>query len=397
MATILTPLEFTATATLERRLFRKKVLPIDSINYNGRTIDFTREYLEGIVEAFNNGAFDNVPLQFADANNSHTNDPDRYRGDVVGMSLEDDGLYVTVAATQKGAEILQENPKLGISARIVNGYDRADGKHFSAAMQHVLATHDPRIPGLGAWDTVESFSNDANGGIIDLTAEKFGVKNSDSKDDSVSEKDNSLSAEELTALRALLADLDNADADAETDADEAEDENAEELTDEELNALIAELDAESDPESEPVDPEANADQRELASAGAELSNSDSEALELANQTALELSRVKAELSEQRWKNERAMFIREYGITPAILDMAAPVLKSEGQTVELSNGEKTDSSAVMRQVLTEFGKMVKVLDLGNELGSGIEGEQDLNAEAAAKRDETTKALRAMMGN
>lgn len=395
MSTILTPLEFTGTQTLERRLFRKKVLPISSISYNGRTIDFTREYLENIVASFNDGAFDNVPLQFADATNSHTNAVERYRGDVVAMSLEEDGLYVTVAATPDGAKFLQENPRLGISARIVNGYDRADGKHYPVAMQHVLATHDPRIPGLGMWDSVESLSNDADGGIIDLTAEKFGVKKSDSEDVPVSEKDNSLSAEELAKLRALLADFDNVEAEAETDADEAEvTDEAPELTDEELNELIEQMEAE---EATETPAEAEAEEPELVAAGAELSNTDSEALELANQTALELSRVKAELSEQRWKNEKAMFIREYGITPAILDLAAPVLKSEGQTVELSNGETTDASAVMRQVLTEFGKITKVLDLGNELGSAAEGEEDLNAEAAARRDETTRALRAMMGN
>lgn len=399
MATILTPLEFSATQTLERRLFRKKVLPIDSINYNGRTIDFTREYLEGIVNSFNNGAFDNVPLQFADADNGHTNAPERYHGDVVAMSLEDDGLYVTVAATPKGAEVLQENPRLGISARIVNGYERSDGKHYPAAMQHVLATHDPRIPGLGVWETVESFSNTTEDGIINLTAEKFGVKTIETKDNSVAEKDEALSADELTKLRALLADLENPEEpDAETDAEvdaEADEEDAPELSDDELNELIAELEGETSSDEADSDEEAEVEEPELA--GASLSNENNDALELANQNALELSRVKAELADARWKTERSMFIREYGITPAILDLAAPVLKSEGQTVELSNGETSDASAVMRQVLTEVGKITQMLDLSNELGSGVEGEEDLNAAAAAKRDETTRAVREMLGN
>jgi hypothetical protein len=400
MATILTPLEFSGTQVLSRRLFRKKVLPIDSISYNGRKIDFTRDYLTGIVESFNNGAYDNVPLQFADADNRHTNDPTRYNGDVVDMSLEDDGLYVTVAATSDGAKILEENPKLGISARIVNEYDRSDGKHFPAAMQHVLATHDPRIPGLGPWSSVENYSNDDQDDILDLTAQKFGepdkLKKS-KKGKSVAKKDDGLSDAELLKLRSLLADLDEADEDGSGDNDDVTDEvESDELSEDELNELLAEVEAEleAEGESEPVEPET----REPVSAGAsaELSN-DSEALELANQTALELSQVKAELAESRWKTEREMFMRNYGIPPALLDLAAPVLKSDGQTVELSNGETSDSSAVMRQVLTEFGKLTKVLDLGNEVGSSAEGETDENAEAAAKRDETTKALRAMMGN
>jgi hypothetical protein len=396
MSTILTPLEFSGTQTLSRRLFRKKVLPIDSINYNGRKIDFTREYLNSIVESFNNGAYDNVPLQFADSDNRHTNDPTRYNGDVVDMSLEADGLYVTVAATAEGAKWLEENPKLGISARIVNEYDRSDGKHFKAAMQHVLATHDPRIPGLGPWSSVENYSNDDQDDILDLTAQKFDEPEKTKKTKkgkSVAKKDDGLSDAELLKLRSLLADLDEVD-DGSGDNDDVTDESDEELSDEELNELLAEVEAEleAENESEPVDPET----REPVGAGAELSN-DNEALELANQTALELSQVKAELAETRWKTEREMFMRNYGIPPALLDLAAPVLKSEGQTVELSNGESSDTSAIMRQVLTEFGKLTKVLDLGNEMGSSAEGETDETAEAAARRDETTKALRAMMGN
>lgn len=393
MSTILTPLEFSGTQTLSRRLFRKKVLPIDSISYNGRKIDFTREYLNNIVESFNNGAYDNVPLQFADADNKHTNDPTRYNGDVVDMSLEDDGLYVTVAATSEGAKFLEENPKLGISARIVNEYDRSDGKHFPAAMQHVLATHDPRIPGLGPWSSVENYSNDDQDDILDLTAEKFDKPKKPKKGKSVAKKDDGLSDAELLKLRSLLADLDEVD-EGDEDGSGDNDDVTDELSEDELNALLAEVEAEleAENESEPVDPET----REPVSAGAELSN-DNEALELANQTALELSQVKAELAETRWKTEREMFMRNYGIPPALLDLAAPVLKSEGQTVELSNGESSDSSAIMRQVLTEFGKLTKVLDLGNEMGSSAEGETDETAEAAARRDETTKALRAMMGN
>lgn len=394
MSTILTPLEFAGTAQLERRLFRKKVLPVASIDYNGRKIDFTREYLKGIVDAFNDGAYDNVPLQFAKDDNGHNNDVERHRGDVVAMSLEDDGLYVTVAATPKGAEVLQSNPRMGISARIVNGYDRSDGKHYPAAMQHILGCNDPRIPGLGVWDSVDSFSN-AECDTINLTAESYDEPVIETKDIPVAEeKDTGLSADELTKLRALLSDLSSADADAEEAEAEPEAETpSDELTDDELNALIAEL--EDEPEAEA---EAKTEAKEPALAGTELSNEQNDkTLELANQTALELSQVKAELAETRWKNERQMFIREYGVTPAILDLAAPLMRSEGQTVELSNGESADSASVMRQVLTEFGKITKVLDLSAELGSSAEGEEDLNADAAARRDETTRAIRAMMGN
>lgn len=377
--TFLTPFEFAATQALSRRLFRKKVLPVSSIDYNGRKIEFSKDYLIKMVDAFDDGAFDNVPLQFADAQNQHTNDPDRYRGDVVAMSLENDGLYVTVAATPEGAKVLEENPKLGISARIINNYDRSDSKHYDAAVQHVLATHDPRIPGLGAWENVENYSNNSEHAIIDLSDEKFAKPEKQKKEKSVA--DNKLTDTELEALRALLSKSET----------QTEEDNSDELTDDELNALLAEVDAELEAEAG-----TEADDNELVDAGAELSNSKLEALELARKSdALELAQVRDELDEQRWSNERVMFAKDYGIPPSIVDLAKPVLKGAKNVVELSNGKTVDAGAIMREVFTELGKQIKLLDLSNELGSGLEGDTSKADEAKARAERTT-ALRSELG-
>lgn len=385
MTNILTPFEFSGTETLSRRLYRKKVLPVGSISYNGRKIDFTKDYLNTMVQSFNDGAFDNIPLQFADADNKHTNAPERYRGDVVAMSLQDDGLYVTVAATPEGAKILEENPKLGISARIINDYDRADGKHYAAAMQHVLATHDPRIPGLGSWDNVDSFSNADESDIIDLTGKEFSPPKTE-KEKSVPEKNDALSDDELSRLREFLAELDEVPETEEVNDEAESGEGDDELTEAELDALIEALSEVE--ETETVDPEP-----ELADAS--LSNTDSKALELANEQGIELARIRAELDESKWANERDALMRTTGLPPAVLDLAAPLLKGS-KTVELSNGEKTDAGKIMRDVLAEVGKLAKLLDLSNELGSYNEAPDDSN-EATERRNETTKAVRAMMGN
>lgn len=390
MNSILTPFDFTGTQTLSKRLFRKRVLPIDSISYDGRTIDFTHEYLDTMVKAFNDSAFDNIPLQFADADNRHTNDPERHRGDVVAMSLESDGLYVTVAATPEGAKVLESNPKLGISARIINDYDRADGKHYNAAMQHVLATPDPRIPGLGPWSSVDSFSNSSESDIIDLTAEKFAAKNIQ-KEKSVPAKKDTFTEDEITRLRDFLTELD-ADADDGTEAEttdaETSAEDNSELTDAELADLIASLDADTSTEEVKTP--------ELSDAALSNPNAD-KALELANAQATELTRIRNELDESKWANERVALMRNLGLPPAVLDMAKPLLKGDGHILEFSNGDKVDAGKVMRDVLQEVGKLAKLLDLSNEIGSSVEADPDTSAEASAKRDETTKAVRAMMGN
>lgn len=381
---ILTPMEFTGTQQLSRQLFRKKVLPVGSIDYNGKKIDFTPEYLNTVVKSYNDGAFDNIPLQFADKNNNHTNAVEAYRGDVVGMSLEDDGLYVTVAATAAGAKALSENPALGISARIINDYDRADGKHYDAAVQHVLATHDPRIPGLGPWATVDSFSNEDSFDTMDLTAKEFAGKKKTKKEKSVPDKDK-LSNDELKQLRDLLNELNSEEAPVDAPED-VEDE----LTDEELQGLLDAL-AEDEEAAPAVEAEV---EPELVEASNE--NAD-KALELANEQATELSRIRAELDDTKWSNEREILMRKNGIPPTIVDLAAPLLKGSGHVLEFANGDKVDAGEIMRNVFTEVGKLVKMLDLSNELGNSEGYEPDTSEEASAKRDETTKAVKAMMGN
>ena len=153
-AAVLTPFTAADAVELAAQTWRKKLLPVGEVEYKGRLLRFTKDYLGQLVRSFNDRAYDQVALQLADTENRHTNDPERFRGEVAGMELGDDGLYVTVHTTEAGSKVLQENPRLGVSARIVEDYDRSDGKHYPAAVQHVLATLDPRIPGLGAWQAI---------------------------------------------------------------------------------------------------------------------------------------------------------------------------------------------------------------------------------------------------
>lgn len=169
-ATLLTPIDRTPAIELGNT-WRKRILPIGSISYQGRDLHFTRNYLQGLVAAWQQRAYDQVPLQFADAANTHTNDPERTRGWITDMELGPDGLYVTAELTPRGQATLAENPYLGVSARIVEQYQRADGTFFPAAIQHVLGTLDPRIPGLGAWQQTDLANESAV--VIDLSNLSF--------------------------------------------------------------------------------------------------------------------------------------------------------------------------------------------------------------------------------
>ncbi len=155
-AAVLTPFDRGNVISLGNRLWKKRVLPVGDVEYQGRTLHFTRDYLASLEAAFRDRAYDQVSFQLADAKNTHTNDPERHRGTITDMRVETDGLWVTLNPTEAGEQVLKTNPYLGVSARIVENYPRSDGKFYPAAVQHVLGTLDPRIPGLGAWQAIEN-------------------------------------------------------------------------------------------------------------------------------------------------------------------------------------------------------------------------------------------------
>ncbi|HMG62556.1 MAG TPA: hypothetical protein VK599_06370, partial [Streptosporangiaceae bacterium] len=158
---------------LGNRVWRRQILPVGDVNYKGRVLRFTKSYLQKLAQSFRDGAYAQVPFQLADAQNTHTNDPERTRGEITGMEVRDDGLWATAELSERGDALLRENPKLGVSARIVEDYERADGKFFPVAVQHVLGTLDPRISWMGgAWEAIEAASPVPEK-VLDLSNEAF--------------------------------------------------------------------------------------------------------------------------------------------------------------------------------------------------------------------------------
>jgi hypothetical protein len=173
IALVGTPWSGSPAVELAENVWKKKLLPLGDVSYKGRVLHFDRDYLDGLATAFADGAYGQVPFQIADASNAHTNDPERYRGEVVSMDADDTGLWITVSTTPAGNRLLMTNPKLGISARIIEHYARSDGQRWPAAVQHVLGTLDPRIPALGEWQPVDFSAYDSPDIIIDLSTAHF--------------------------------------------------------------------------------------------------------------------------------------------------------------------------------------------------------------------------------
>jgi hypothetical protein len=380
MPAVLTPFDRSAAAPGTGRLWRKRVLPVGDIDYKGRTLHFTRAYNDSLAAAFAQRAYDQVPFQLADAANSHTNDPERFRGDVVDMESRGDGLWITVAPSAAGEQTLLTNPVLGVSARIVEDYARSDGKHFPAAIQHVLGTLDPRIPGLGAWQAIEAANDDKE--VLDLTGAQFSAKDGDVmpelNEDQMARLARLLEipADKIDQLIAATAPL----TDAELAALTGDTPQGTELSDAELDELVAaaaELDAagQLEPEAEP--------------AVAGLSAEAQMALEMANYRADEADRqlgiINQRFAAEQFEREKVELATQHGIPPYIAELARPVLEGSGHFVDLSNdpGKQVDAGQVMRQVLHEIGRSAQLLDLGIEMGSPMDADPDASQAAEAR--------------
>jgi len=371
--------------------WRKKVLPVDEVAYKGRILKFTPKYLSSIAAAYADGAYSQVPFQLADAANTHTNDPERFRGEVTGVQVEADGLYMTVKTTPKGSQVLAENPRLGVSARIVEGYDRSDGKFYPAAVQHVLGTLDPRIPNLGAWEPVEMSGGEPPDEVVDLSNLTFAEEGGIMPD---------LTADQQGRLARLLElDPDKLDALVTGLGDGgADDGGVEAATDDELAAMIAgmtneefaTLAAEYDIDTVPAP----------ALAGSLLANDypGDGALELANYRLAENERRLADIQSKLDKSDFEIEKRRLtgiGVPPYIAEMARPLLEGAGHVVELANGQGIDAGRLLRDILAEFGRATMMLDLGAELGTAMD-EPDTTATADTARRDFVANYRRVVG-
>ena len=395
---LLTPWERGGAVELGNQLWRKRVLPMGSIEYQGRTLNFTPRYLAGLEAAFRDRAYDYVPFQLADGANTHTNDPERFRGTIVDMQVDQNGpdgpgLYVTLNPTERGANVLRENPYLGVSARIVEQYARADGRHYPAAVQHVLATHDPRIPGLGAWQTIEAANTPQL--VIDLTGASFAGEEVPMPEMNATQQANLSKLLNLDpgALDRLISGQGGTPP-APPAAPQGEPDT--ELSDQELADLI---DAMGDDELAALESEFYV-QTGASAATTGLSNEAQMAIDLANTRADELERqmgvYQGELDRQRFEAEKRSLM-DLGVPPYITELARPVLQGNGHTVDLANGSRIDAGQVMRKVLGEYAKMAQMLDLGVELGSPMdEPEGGAGGAATSARDELINRAKSQMG-
>jgi NACalpha-BTF3-like transcription factor len=343
----------------------KQVLPQRQVHYTTKSgkravLNFDQKYLTDLANAFHQKVLDQTPFLLANADNAHTMDPERFRGQVVDMRLaregEPLGLYAKIAfPSEAAAQAVLTNPNLGVSARIREGVDTPDGSVVPRAMIHVLGTLDPQVTGMAPWVPAVDLSFDPNDMILDLSGATVAENELPGAE---------ASAEEIDAL-----------------TEEQLDQWIEQYAPELLTADPEEVvDEHEDPEhsESPESPEGS-HEKELEPA---LSAKAQQDIELATQraTAAEERANEAlrQMAEAKWETFQSKQL-DLGVEPWVLDLAKPVLnRPESMTIDLSNegGESLDVGSIVRKLVEGYKGTV---DLSKEQGhSGVtvkEGDPD----------------------
>lgn len=375
MTVLLTPVNpATDLAAAGGRSYRKQILPLGSITYSGRRLDFTREYLQSLVDAFKRRAYDAVPFLFANGSNEHHSDPAQIKGEVRALELTHDGLDAVIEMSdEQAAALVSKHPAFGVSARIIEGLTRADGQAFPRAIEHVLGTIAPRVTGMRPWQAVElSVGDDVSQAIVDLSGLTFETKTKGphmSASELRKQVDTALDDLSEEDMRALLEAV---TADPEGDTPEPE---KAEITPAPETPSAEPVATAGEKSSEPMPAPAG---MALAGAGAgtELSGADGQTIDLAGRLAAaegELTSLRAE----RVDNEAAQLIAD-GVPPAAVNLARPVLAA-GETVDLSISDGINAVDVVRGLLAQ---MKGTIDL-SERGHNAETDMAADERAALK--------------
>lgn len=329
--------------------FWKQILPMKSIHYTAKdgsrqTMDFTKEYLEGLASAT---AVDQIGFLLADIDNRHTMDPERWRGAVEQMEVRDDGLYGKIVfPSQEAAKAVLDNPALGVSARIRPNVQRSDGSTIPAGIIHVLGTLDPQVSGMSGWTPTDLSTDQTE--VLDLSDEEYA----------------DMPKQEQTAAE-KFANVTEADIDA---MDEG-------TLDEYLAFLGVDFDAYTETDEHETDEgdepdEAKADEKTLVGAGADMSTKTGQDIDLANERIARADARAADalrrVAEAEWREERNAYMAE-GVPAAALDLAAPVLnRADDMVIDLSVMDEDDVnvSEVVRGLLDSLKGTV---DLSTESG------------------------------
>lgn len=168
--------EFLALArTPSGRLFKKQILSFGAFTHPSdptRKLTIDLSVAQRLVDNFKNGVCDIVQVPIVDDVNRHVEDPLRNAGEVVDLTIEDDGVYAVIDARKHQDDF--GKILLGASAMMHMDYtDVRSGEKVGPTLLHVAVTNRPYITNLKDFEEIVAASADnSRDEVVFLTPEE---------------------------------------------------------------------------------------------------------------------------------------------------------------------------------------------------------------------------------
>lgn len=163
------------TRSRQGRLFRKHILNLGQLKYEGQTFDLDDSWYAKLKHNFNAGVADIVQVPLADAQNRHSEDPSRNLGEVVDVERDGKKVYAIIDARQDAEKF--GSTYLGSSAFLHMNYkDTATQERVGPALLHVCVTNRPYITGLEDYqEVIAATADETEDDIIVLGGQETGA------------------------------------------------------------------------------------------------------------------------------------------------------------------------------------------------------------------------------
>lgn len=157
------------------KLYRKHILNLGELKYEGRTYDLDDSWYARLKDNFNSGVCDIVQVPLANDANAHSEDPARNLGEVIDIQREGNKVYAVIDA-RKNADDFGKT-LLGASAFLHMNYKNTTSQQrVGPALLHVAVTNRPYITKLEPYQEIIAASADGTGDVLVLASEEESAK-----------------------------------------------------------------------------------------------------------------------------------------------------------------------------------------------------------------------------
>lgn len=153
------------------KLFKKQLFrwgPFSHPNDPTMKINVDEAFYKALKRNFDSGACPIVQVPLADADNRHSEAPDRNLGEVVDLASDEDGVYAYIDVRRHAEDIGEII--LGASAKMSLNYtDRRTNTLVGPTLIHVAATNNPYLTDLSDFESVSLSNADTSENTVLLT------------------------------------------------------------------------------------------------------------------------------------------------------------------------------------------------------------------------------------